>query len=370
MSVVLVGLNHQTAPVRIRERFAFAKVDLPPALDRLCQSGFAEEAVILSTCNRVELYVATCVQPQKAFAALETFLLESHGGNEALEDASLYRMIEPESLVHLCRVASGLDSMVLGETEILGQIKRAYAVALRHRVTGRVLNKVFQYVFRVAKQVRTETGIQRGHVSLGSIAAEVAEKIFTSLAGQDVLVIGAGEISQKVAQAIQARGARNFTITNRSFPRAETLAFELNGCPARFGDWDETLARASIVITGTAAPHYVLTRAKLEPLLSRRQDQLLLLLDLAVPRNIDPEVRLLKNVYLYDLDDLQALAAAGLSQRQTDLARCEGIIAEQVCALRAFLSPNGTPDETMLKRPPRSPRQSEIGLRLVTSGAS
>jgi glutamyl-tRNA reductase len=226
MSILVLGLNHRSSPVEVREKFAFAENAIPAALGQLRSSGLASEAVILSTCNRVELYVATDADPHEAFAALRCYLTDYHRYGQPLNE-ELYALSEPRSLQHLFRVAAGLDSMVLGETEILGQLKKAYDLALRHGHTGGRLNKAFQRAFNVAKHLRTETCIQRGSVSVGSVAVDLAEKIFSSLADREVLVIGAGDTSEKTARALLSRGAHGIVVTNRSPERAELLAVEL-----------------------------------------------------------------------------------------------------------------------------------------------
>jgi glutamyl-tRNA reductase len=209
MPIVVIGLSHHSAPVTVRERFAFAEPRIPETLKSLRDSGLASEAVILSTCNRVELYAVTEHEPARAFAALREFLVKCHDYQDPLTD-ELYTLGEPHSLEHLFKVACGLDSMVLGETEILGQLKKAYDLALQHRHSGSRLNKAFQKAFNVAKQIRTETNIQRGSVSVGSVAVELAEKIFTHLADRQVMVIGAGDTSAKNRQgAAQPRRAQH-----------------------------------------------------------------------------------------------------------------------------------------------------------------
>src|ERR1041384_5584038 len=235
MALLVLGLSHHTAPVALRERFAFVESRVPETLQRSRDCGLAEEAVILSTCNRVELYVATPLEPRRAFAELQEFLLTCHDYRDPLTD-EIYHLSEPQSIEHLFKVASGLDSMVLGETEILGQLKKAYDVALQHHHTGGQLNKAFQRAFNVAKQLRTDTNIQRGSVSVASVAVELAEKIFTSLADHEVLVLGAGDTSEKTARALRSRGARSIVVANRSFDRAEALAGELGGRAVRFDD--------------------------------------------------------------------------------------------------------------------------------------
>lgn len=332
MSVVVIGLSHRSAPVQLRERFAFAGEKIPGALAALRESGLATEATILSTCNRVELYIVTPLVPETAFVELKKFLIAHHAYDGALGD-ELYTIAEPHSLHHLFKVAAGLDSMVIGETEIFGQLKQAYDVAFQHKHTGARLNKAFQRAFNVAKHIRTETNIQRGSVSVMSAAVELAEKIFTSLAEHEVLVIGAGETSEKTARALQSRGVKKITVTNRSPERAHALAAELGARAVPFEQWPEEFERIDIAISSTAAQHHILDRAKLEPLMRRRKNRPLLLIDIAVPRDIDPAVNDLDNVYLYNVDDLQSIASEYLKLRHEEVARCEQIIAEKVATL-------------------------------------
>jgi glutamyl-tRNA reductase len=334
MNVVVIGLSHRSSPVELRERFAFADEKIPGALAALRESGIASEAAILSTCNRVEIYTATPLAPETAFAELKKFLVAQHAFEGAL-GAELYALAEPHSLQHLFKVASGLDSMVIGETEIFGQLKDAYELARAHQHTGARLNKAFQRAFNTAKHIRTATNIQRGSVSVMSAAVELAEKIFSSLAEHEVLVIGAGETSEKTARALQSRGVKKITVTNRSPERAAALAAALGGRAVPFENWPEEFERVDIAISSTAAPQHILDRAKLEPLMKRRRNRPLLLIDIAVPRDIDPAVNALDNVYLYNVDDLQSIADDYLKLRKEEIARCEKIIAEKVAALLA-----------------------------------
>jgi glutamyl-tRNA reductase len=334
MPVLVVGLNHRTSPVETRERFAFAEAAIPEALARLKSEGWAQEGVILSTCNRVELYAATVGSAAENLRALREFLVQCARPG-ALSGNELYEHAEPQSVEHLFRVASGLDSMVLGETEILGQLKKAYDLALQHRHTGAVLNKAFQRAFNVAKHIRTETQIQRGSVSVASVAVELAEKIFDGLSDRVVMVVGAGDTSEKTAKALLSRGARQVLVTNRTFERAEALAAELGGRAVPFDGWHQAFDQFDILISSTKSPHYVVDRAKLEPLMKKRHYRALLLIDIAVPRDIDPAVNYLENVYLYDIDDLQAIAEDSLKQRREELTRCEAIIRERAAALLA-----------------------------------
>ncbi len=332
MHLVVVGLSHHSSPVTIRERFAFAESKVPVALQSIRANGLAEEAVILSTCNRVEIYAATSLEPRRAFAELQEFLVKTHDYQEPLGD-EVYKFADCESVEHLFKVASGLDSMVLGETEILGQLKKAYDLALQHRHTGARLNKAFQRAFNVAKHIRTDTNIQRGSISVASVAVELAEKIFDSLNHRQVMVIGAGETSEKAARALLSRGAHSVIVSNRSHERAVALAAEMGGRAVHFEEWSQEFANIDIVISSTSAPHYVLDRAKLEPLMKLRKNRALLLIDIAVPRDIEPEVNFLEDVYLYNIDDLQAIAADYLRQRKEEIARCESIIREKARGL-------------------------------------
>jgi glutamyl-tRNA reductase len=335
MPILALGLSHHTSPVTVRERFAFAEGVIPEVLAKLRQARLADEAVILSTCNRVEVYVATAEDARTALPALQQFLLDHHNYREPL-NGEIFTLAEPQSVEHLFKVACGLDSMVLGETEILGQLKKAYDLALQHKHTGSRLNKAFQRAFNVAKQIRTETNIQRGSVSVGSVAVELAEKIFDTLSKRQVMVIGAGDTSEKTARALLSRGAHSIIVSNRSHDRAVALAAELGGRAVHFDDWAGEFANIDIVISSTSAPHYVLNREKLAPLMKLRGNRSLLLIDIAVPRDIEPEVNFLDNVYLYNIDDLQRVAADYLRQRQEEISKCEDIIRSKA---KGLLSP-------------------------------
>lgn len=332
MPIVVTGLSHRSSPVTVREKFAFAESAIPEVLQKLRASGTASEAVILSTCNRVEIYAATDLPEREAVTALKKFLVEEHNYQEPLT-TEIYTIGEPQSLEHLFKVASGLDSMVLGETEILGQLKKAYDLALQNKHTGGRLNKAFQKAFNVAKQIRTETNIQRGTVSVGSVAVDLAEKIFSSLKNHHVMIIGAGDTGEKTARALLSRGAQSIMVSNRSHERAVALAAELGGRAIHFEEWATEFSNVDIVISSTAAPHYVLDRKKLEPLMKLRKNRSLLLIDIAVPRDIDPEVNFLENVYLYNIDDLQAIADDSMKHRREEVVRCEIIIGEKVKGL-------------------------------------
>jgi glutamyl-tRNA reductase len=332
MPIVAIGLSHHTSPVEVREKFAFADKEIPATLNELRSRGLVTEGVIVSTCNRVELYAVTPVEDRAALETIRDHLAGARGHKESL-NGEVYLYSEPHSLEHLFRVACGLDSMLLGETEILGQLKKAYELALQHKHTGARLNKAFQRAFNVAKHIRSSTNIQRGSVSVASAAVELAEKIFNSLEEHHVMVIGAGETSEKTARALLSRGAKSLLVSNRSFERAAALAQELGGRAISFDDWTAEFQNIDIVISSTSAPHYILDRAKLEPVMKARRNRPLLLIDIAVPRDIEPEVNFLEAVYLYNIDDLKAIADNYLKQRQEEIAKCEAYIREKAQAL-------------------------------------
>jgi glutamyl-tRNA reductase len=336
MSLVVLGVSHHSAPLEIRERFAYAEAQVAPTLARLREVGLAREAVLLSTCNRVELYVATDLVPREAATALRSFIIADRAYAGPLTH-ELYAHTEQGGVEHLFKVACGLDSLVLGETEILGQLKKAYDVALAAGHTGRVLNKSFQSAFSVAKKVRSETHIQRGNTSVASVAVDLAERIFDDLGKRDVMVIGAGDTSEKTARALLSRGARSLFVSNRSYERAEALAEELGGRAIHFDEWEKEFGRIDIVISSTSAPHYVLDRPKLEKLLRQRGPRPLLIIDIAVPRDIDPEVKLLNDVFLANVDDLQAIADEHVRNRREEIVRCEAIIRSRAESLLAAL---------------------------------
>ncbi|MSU37376.1 MAG: glutamyl-tRNA reductase [Pedosphaera sp.] len=340
MPFIVVGTSHHTSPVEVRERFAFAESLVPSALARLRAEGRVDEAVILSTCNRVEIYASSRLTEAETIREIRRFL-ETDRQSVFSSPTESYSHGEPESLQHLFKVAAGLDSLVLGETEILGQIKKAYDIALQGGHTGKALNKAFQKAFSVAKQVRTETGIQRGSTSIGSVAVDLAEKLFAAVRDCQVMVIGAGDTSEKTARALQSRGARSLLVSNRSEDKAFALAAELGGRAIRFDDWEREFAGIDIVISSTSAPHYILDRPKLERMLQQRPPRPLLLIDLAVPRDIDPRVDQLGDVFLYDVDDLQTIADEHVRRRSQEFIRGEEIVRQRV---REFLGSHGPID--------------------------
>ena len=318
MELICVGLNHRTAPVEVRELFAVAPSKLGEAARDLRDQLGVEEVVVVSTCNRTEIYVAGDTQ---AISKLQEIL----GGKE-----HCYHSMRMDAAVHLCRVASGLDSMVLGETEIFGQVKNAYQAALEAGVTGGVLNRLFQKSFSVGKKVRTETGIQEGATSIGNVAVDLAEKIFGHLKDSKVMILGAGEMSRVTAQSLQSRGAHSIFVANRSYDRALDLAQQMNAQAVRFDDWQLVLEQVDVVIGSTGAPHVIVQKADVEAVRRKRKYRPLFFIDIAVPRDIDPAVAEIEEVYLYDIDTLEQIASEARVRRAKQIELCEVMIREEL----------------------------------------
>ncbi len=329
MHIVLVGLNHRSAPVELRERLAFAREQLPAAFARLREEVGLHEAAILSTCNRVEIY-AGIPELDGTVERLHRFLSE-HGRVElpGLRQR-LYNYTEPHSIHHLFSVASGLDSMVLGEGEILHQVKHAYEWAKDYGATGKVFNVLFQRALNAAKAVRTQTAIGRGGTSIGSVSVELSEKIFGKLSGATVLLIGAGKIGEVTLKRLAERGVQRVRIINRSFERAMSLAMNYQATPAPLDQLPAQLLEADIVISSTSAPSYLLSHSAVAWAMRSRRQRPLCLVDLGVPRNIDPAVGSLENVYLFDVDDLQGLVDHSYQEREQAISHSQAIIDQKV----------------------------------------
>jgi glutamyl-tRNA reductase len=328
MDVFCLGLSHQTADVATRERFAFAEHELGACAMELRGRPDLGEAVIVSTCNRVELYMAT--PDADAGAASAEAFLDARTPFQAADRNVLYRRDGAAAVRHLFRVVSGMESMVLGETEILGQVKKAYSVAAESGATSRHLNKLFQRAFNVAKEVRTKTAITRGSVSVGSVAVDLAERIFGRLNTCRAMILGAGETSELTARALMSRGAHGIFVSNRSFDRAQALAEETHGEAIGFEQWHERFDDIDILISSTSAPHMIVTPEKLGRAMRQRGNRPVFVIDLAVPRDVDPAVNNLDGVYLYDIDALQSIAAESMAIRRQELSECERLIERHV----------------------------------------
>ena len=338
MNLFVIGLNHRSAPVELRERLAFAKSSLGEATARLLETARLHEAAILSTCNRVEIYG---VAGATADGAGETrrFLHEHHRLTDSV-DTYLYEHRDNECIQHLLEVACGLDSMVLGETEILGQVKDAYQAAQQAGATGVVLNRLFQKVFSAAKHIRSTTAITRGSTSVGTVAVDLAEKIFGKLAKCTVMVIGTGEMSEATARALRSRGAGAILVCSRTHERAETLAGQLQGRAISYEQWPDEFPLVDIVISSTAAPHPIVTREKLMPLMKARGRRPLFLIDIAVPRDVERACEELESVYLYDIDDLQQIARENMAAREREIVACRALLAQHLQRFAEWLEKN------------------------------
>jgi len=335
MKLVLAGINHTTAPVQLREQLAFRTEDIPAALLDM-QSRGAREALIVSTCNRVEITAA--LDDDVPFESLFAGLLAGrlHLDLEHVRP-HLYVYEEREAIRHLFRVAASLDSMIVGEPQILGQLKQAFAQAREHGAIGNTLDVILSRAFSVAKRIRTETEIGSNAVSVSYAAVELAREIFGSLATKTVLIIGAGKMSEGTARHLIRAGASEIFITNRTQERAEDLARLFHGEVIDYDQFPQRLADMDIVVTSSAAPGFVLTPEMMRRALDQRKHRPMFLIDIAVPRNIDPDVQKLDNAFVYDMDDLQRLAASNMNARREVALQAEAIVTEEVVRLEAKL---------------------------------
>jgi len=329
MSVFVAGLSYKTAPVELREQLAVSPSRLGCHGCRLRVVAGLDEVVLLSTCNRVEIYG---VAPEVNGNIKSIFQLLAKFPCDVRQH--LYVHEGEPAVRHLFSVASGLDSMVLGETEITGQVKHAYESAQAARLTGSTLNRVFQKAFQVVKEIRTRTAIGRGATSVGSVAVELAEKIFRQdLSKHKVMIIGAGKMGEACIRHLAKKGAQSILVSNRSFDRAQALAAEFNGEAIRFDDCLKAMADVDIVVSSTGCPQTILHRADVEKLMAARRNRPLFLIDIAVPRDIDPEVQHLDNVYLYNIDDLETIVRQNVRHREQELALCRAIVEKHTTAL-------------------------------------
>lgn len=327
MAILALGINHKTAPVDIRERVAFSPERLAEALRELVSKTAVNEAAILSTCNRTELYCGTDeLEPGEVIHWLSQF----HGLEPTQVEPYTYIHPNQEAVRHILRVASGLDSLILGEPQILGQIKDAYGKATNTGTIGRLLNRLFQHTFTVAKQVRTDTAIGSSPVSVAFAAVSLARQIFTDFNKHTALLIGAGETIELVARHLKEIGIGRIIIANRTLERAQNLAHEFNGYAIELGEIPAHLAEADIVISSTASPLPILGKGMVETAIKARRRQPMLMVDIAVPRDIEAQVGELEDVYLYTVDDLQEIIQEGLKSRQEAAKQAEEIIDIQV----------------------------------------
>lgn len=335
MNIILIGMNHKTAPLEIRERLSLSCGDTMSPLIEIMNLPQIREAIYISTCNRVEV-LANAADEKGAIEKLKAFIF-NHGNLSPEEMARcLYLYYDHDAVRHLFRVASSIDSMVMGEPQILGQVKDAYRTAVEHNATGVILNKVIHHAFRTAKRVRTETAIANNAVSVSFAAVELAKKIFGNLKGKTILLIGAGEMSELAAKHLINYGVEKIFITNRTYARAVQIADDFHGTAIEFDKLHEKIQDVDIVISSTGSPGYVIDASMIASALRRRRNRLLFLIDIAVPRDIDPAAGAIDNVYLYNIDNLQDIVDGNLQIRKKEAEKAEAIIDEEVANYREW----------------------------------
>lgn len=338
MSIILVGVNHKTAPVEVRERLAFNDEACADGLRRLVDGEVVREGLIVSTCNRVEILSATTPEQMDSSAGRLAQFLDVTGQLPAgFLNSYIYRHMDEDAVRHLFRVASSLDSMVVGEPQVLGQVRRAYSVAVEAGTAGRVLNRLVHHTFRVAKRVRNETGIAANAVSISYMAVELGKKIFESLKGCTVLLVGAGEMAGLSARHLVNAGASRVLIVNRTEETARQLAEEFGAVTMPFARLEEALSEADVVICSTGAPDYVLTEAHARRALARKRNRPTCMIDISVPRNIDPAVANVPNVFLFDIDDLESVITSNIREREREAERAELIVQSEVMQFQQTL---------------------------------
>jgi glutamyl-tRNA reductase len=330
MEIVLVGLNHRTAPVEVRERVSFTAEQARRASEELRARGILEETLVLSTCNRSEVYGVPPESSHECAPGLSSFLSEFHAVRPDVLSVSLYHHYDRQAVEHLFRVSAGLDSMLLGEAEILGQVREAYRFAHEHGATGPVLNRLFQGALEVGKRVRTETELGTRPMSVASAGVKLAERIFGKLTERSALVLGAGTISEQVASLLRDKGIAHLNVMNRSRDRAQELAQAFGGKVVGWGEWDSALRTPDVVVSSVAADDPVLRRETLERAMVARGNRALFLMDLGMPRNIEAAVGELYNVYVYNMDDLSEIVQQNRNARENEIPRAESIVTEHV----------------------------------------
>jgi glutamyl-tRNA reductase len=336
MKLLITGVSYKTAPVELRECLAFREEAVEQALNELRSREGVDEALILSTCNRVELAISTgdSCEPRRI---AEEFLSDRHPINADEMASHLYRFEGRDAIHHLFRVASSLDSMILGEPQILGQLKKAYAVSKGCGAVHGTLEALVTRAFSVAKRVRSETGIGQMAVSVSYAAVELARKIFGTLSDRTILIAGAGKMSELAARHLRRSGASDVLVTNRTYERAEDMAKRFNGKAVQYDQFLATLPKADILIASSAAPHYLLTREDMQKVIGARRNRPVFLIDIAVPRNIEPSVNEIDNVFLYDIDDLQEVVSSNLRERHKEADHAEEIVEAEVSRMMARL---------------------------------
>jgi len=337
MAIVLVGINHRTAPVEVRERLAFTDEACAAGLSELVDGEVLREGLIVSTCNRVEVLATAGGGGVEAVARVNSFLSESRAVPPELFRGHVYTHADEAAVRHVFRVASSLDSMVVGEPQVLGQVRHAYSLAVGAGTAGKVLHRLVHHAFHVAKRVRSETGIAASAVSVSYTAVELGRKIFGTLKGATVLLVGAGEMAELAAQHLANAGASRLLVANRTYETAQQLALKFGGEAVGFDALPEHLAEADVILCSTGAPHYVVTREMAEQARSSRRNRPAFFIDISVPRNVDPAVAELGNLFVFDVDDLEAVVASNLREREREAERAELIVDAEVAEFQQAL---------------------------------
>ena len=330
MEIVLVGLNHRSAPVEVRERVSFTNEQARQAAEELRSRGILHETLVLSTCNRSEVYGVPPESTRESAVALSSYLSSFHSVQLELLSPSLYHHYDRHAIRHLFRVASGLDSMMLGEAEILGQVREAYRIAYEHGTTGPVLNRLFQGALEVGKRVRSETELGTRPMSVASAGVKLAERIFGKLRERTALVLGAGMISEQVISQLRDRDIARLFVMNRSLERADHLARQFSGKVIAWEDWESALTLPDVIVSSVSAEEPVLKRAVLEKAMAARGNRPLFVMDLGLPRNVDASAASLYNFYLYNIDDLTQIVQQNRSARESEVPRAELLVDEHV----------------------------------------
>jgi glutamyl-tRNA reductase len=357
MNLVLIGVNHRTAPVEVREQFAISEARLPEAVKALASYPGIEEGMIVSTCNRVEMLARTT----NGAIDMDGFMRQFYGFDPEPYRQYLYQYRERDAVRHMFRVASSLDSMVVGEPQILGQVKEAYATARAVGAVNSQLDALLTRAFAVAKRVRNETAVATSAVSVASVAVDLAQKIFGNLQGKSIYLVGAGKMCELAARHLLAHGAKQIYVSNRTYERAVVLAKKFNGEAIPFDQLYDTIPRADIVISSTGAQHTIFRKEHGEKFLSRRRNRPMFFIDIAVPRDVDPEMNKLDGIFVYDIDDLQQVVSSHVADRRVEADRAEAIVQLEVDKFEARLHTlDVVPTIVSLQEHLETVRQAEI----------
>ena len=360
VNLILVGVNHKTTPVEIREKLAFTKGKIEESVNQLFNFPDIIEHTILSTCNRVEIYARANSQ-DSAIKSIKQFICDFHQLSLVELEDHFYSYSNKEAVEHLFRVSSSLDSMILGEAQILGQVKEAYSLARDLRSTGLVLNQLFEKAFSIAKKVREETGIAERSVSISSAAVELAQKIFDDLENHTVMLVGTGEMAELAAKHLISYGVKTIYVTSRTYERAANLARTLNGSALDFEAFKNELHRADIVITSTSAPNFIIKKEIVEKAIHERKNKPIFFIDIAVPRDIEPDVNDLENVYLYDIDDLQVVVSANIKEREKEAENAMNFISQEVTKFNNWVGAlDAVPTIVEIRKKAENIRKQEI----------